>query len=262
MDSINNLLNRIDAWGKDFNPETNESQSVFKRTVATRLATVFIGSILDITALAKEAFTAICVPTKKLLNKFKELSGSNCFDTVERNLPTTKNLSATMNRVAAYAIGAFSSVTVGIISPSANFDLHCNLNLARNVNQEAQEISALMQEIAYERKAKELLEQSNLITTEQQENIQKEVTQIQDAIEEVKDKIATAECVILNEVAHEAEQFAEDMKQLASEISTDHHESEKHIEKDSASDLKSELEAAAKAATAQAEQFIEASNIL
>lgn len=194
MDSVNNLLNRIDAWGQNFNPETNENQTWFKRNVATRFATVVVGSFLDITAMAKETFTVICVPPKFIVNTLIYISDSACLDSLDRKLPSTKNLFATMYRIAAYAIGVISSVVVGFWSPSFNFKIHYSLGLVRNINDNDQEIFSLLQQVEYDRKANDLQNdvsfsaqlKNSKIEAVENEILEKVITTQSDTLEQTK----------------------------------------------------------------------------
>lgn len=163
---LNNLMNRVDGWGQPNNPETNEPQGVFKRVFATRAATVAFGVPLEVAAVAENVFKAtvkgIFIPVRLAVNTFSCLTGSEACEDCNDKLPKVKSFLRAVYRVAAYAIGTFFTLTLGFISPAANFKLHAALGLAENRRERDQETAASIAEAENARKAEEALRQAAL----------------------------------------------------------------------------------------------------
>lgn len=149
MGSVNSVLNRINEWQQPINLETNEEQGWFKRNVASRLATVVFGSLLDANEMVKESFTLACVAPKAAIRKINLIAKSDRLDSADRALPSTNSIFSTAYRVVACAIGIFSSIVLGSISPSLNYKFHSFLGLAKGKADD--DVCSLIKEAQYER---------------------------------------------------------------------------------------------------------------
>ncbi|MBA3815856.1 MAG: hypothetical protein H0X29_04930 [Parachlamydiaceae bacterium] len=246
---VNNFLNRVEAWGNNFNPETFEEQGWCKKNVATRFATFFVGSVLDVTAVAKEALTAVCVPAKIVLNKISIISGSEGINSIERELPSTTSLFKTVYRVLAYALGAFSSLTLGVLSPSLNFRFHCYLGIAKNHIERDQEISSFLQQVEYDKKANDLLVQTSNsssiapleVVYETSEEVPTECEVLEEVSTEYLEEAPTeAECVFIEETSNETVETTKETLDVVEKTIVDTYSSEKTTSKKNEIEVASE----------------------
>lgn len=164
MEPFNNVMNGINDWSLPRNPYTNEPQSFFKREVATRVATVTVGAPVEITAVAQNIFRAVTngvfIPLKIVVNVFSCISGSNSLDDLDDFLPKVQSFLKAVYRVVAYAIGTFSTFTLGFISPSANFKLHEALGLAENRRERDLETAKALADLADALRAEQTLKEA------------------------------------------------------------------------------------------------------
>jgi len=129
MSPLNNMLNRINTWNT---PE----EGFIKKEIGARLANFFFTLPLEITAIAENILaTGVYTASTALKSSMKVvtfLSGSEAIDKFEKKLPGFLDLLKSIARVVAYTfIGLPSTILFGvIISPEANYQLHCKQGLA------------------------------------------------------------------------------------------------------------------------------------
>lgn len=209
MSPLNNLMNRVDGWSQSLNPETDEPQGFFKRVVAGRLATVVFGVPLEVAAAAQNVFKTfykgVFMPLKVVANTISCVSGTDALDVLDEKLPKYKSFFKAVYRVAAYAIGTFFTLTVGFISPAANFKLHAVLGLGVNERERDQQAAAALIDIENAKKAEAVLKEAAA-------KLQAELTQ---KAEQEKAAAAAAKRAVQEKLAVEATKKAEQEKAAA-----------------------------------------------
>jgi hypothetical protein len=123
-----------------------QSDSFLARSVGSRFTTVVAGVPLEILAVAQnliklpfEAAQMVIKLPAKIINTCVDSPSLNEFAS---SLPGPIALLKTALKVLGYAIGAFFTATLGLLSPKANFNLHVFLSLVKDEKAEAQKLKA------------------------------------------------------------------------------------------------------------------------
>lgn len=141
MSPLNQVMNRVDSWGQKVD-EIGIPQSWAKRHLLTRAITFAAGVPVELTAALQNIIAtpvyAAGVVGKLATKTLRVCSSSEFLKNLDEVLPGPAQLVRTVLRVVAYAIGAIFTGTLGVLSPSANFRLHCSVpfvDLTTNVRE-------------------------------------------------------------------------------------------------------------------------------
>lgn len=141
MGPLNLVMNKVDSWSQKVD-EMEVHQSWAKRHLLTRAVTVAAGVPLEITAVFQNIIAtpvyAVGVVCKLATKTLRVCSSAEFLKKVDDALPSLADLARTVLRIIAYAVGTVFTATLGYLSPSANFRLHCSvpfLDLASNVRE-------------------------------------------------------------------------------------------------------------------------------
>lgn len=134
MGPINNILNRIDACN-------DQTARPIKNAICSRATNLFVSFPTEVAAVAQNilltpfhAAGAVLKTGARIVNL---VTGSQAVKNFEAKLPGFTDLLRTVTRIVAYAIGTALTLTLGVISPKANFNAHCALGLTINLRKEA-----------------------------------------------------------------------------------------------------------------------------
>lgn len=134
MGPLNNILNRINTWS---NPETN----AFKKVIGTRVTNLLVSTPLEIAAIAQNILLTPVYAASTVFKGFTKVvalvTGSQAIKNFEAKLPGFTKLLNAIAGIVAYTIGAAFTATLGVLSPRANFAVHCGLGLVSNKKQNA-----------------------------------------------------------------------------------------------------------------------------
>lgn len=165
MGPVNNILNRINTWN---DPEVG----AFKRVIGARAANVFVTVPTELAAVAQNVLLAPVYTASTALKLSAKtvayISGSETVKNFEAKLPGFTELLRTVARIVAYSIGTILTATVGVISPKANFNMHCALGLAIDKREEVVKIT--FEEIKAN-EAAEKIEEQRVVELQELENL-------------------------------------------------------------------------------------------
>lgn len=134
MGPLNNILNRIDA-------NNDQTARPIKNAVFSRATNLFVTFPTEVAAIAQNIlltpFHAAGAVLKTGVKVVSLATGSQAVKNFEAKLPGFTDLLRTVTRIVAYTIGAGLTLTLGVLSPKANFNAHCALGLAINQRREA-----------------------------------------------------------------------------------------------------------------------------
>ena len=226
MDSVNIVLNRINTWS---NPEVKP----FKRIVGTRLTNLVVTVPLEIGVVAKNI---LLVPVYAGSTIFKGLTkvvalitNSQDVKKFEAKLPGFSDLLRSIAKIFAFTIGAALTATLGVLSPKANFAVHCglglitDLKLRKTLKDELQAIELKKmqieldakyeaEKIAKEIRAKEQEELNNLT------HVYKEAKKIENEVKHsINDKVTPLVEKVIDETKQAVHQAVEEIKEIEEE---------------------------------------------
>ena len=160
MHALNNWMNRIDGWRHSVDANGNP-RSFFKKEILSRFGTALVGTPLEIAAVAQNIIaapiTAVGVVAKLGVKTVRCVTSAEFFKKLDNALPSLKDFIRTVLRVFAYAIGAFSTATIGFISPDLNFAAHCKVPFLHLAYNKQQQIDQAAVEVQRQRTAEEEL---------------------------------------------------------------------------------------------------------
>lgn len=144
MIATNELLNRINEWNA---PEHN----AFKRHMCSRVTNLCATAPMETLAVAQNILTVPFQVVGVTLNLGTKVLSVICCSKALRdfraNLPSISDLCRTLARIVLYAVGTVFTATIGVLSPSANFKLHCAMGLAVDQREEAIKIAIIEAEL-------------------------------------------------------------------------------------------------------------------
>lgn len=159
MSPLNGLMNHV--------TELSNSENCFTRNISSRAAMILGGIPLELLAAIQNVISLpfqpigiCCKFSVKILNL---CCGSQFLSDVEDSLPGIRQIFVTAYKIVAYTIGTIFTGILGLISPMANFRLHCALSLVRNEKEEAERVQA-NEEAVKQRELQEALMQAQIQT--------------------------------------------------------------------------------------------------
>lgn len=157
MNSLNRLMNHVDGL--------SNSNRFIVRTVSTRLVSFSGGVPFEILAslqnLVKLPFQPFGLACKYAIKVINFVFDSTLLGRLENGLPGFTDIIKTALKVIGYALGAVFTTTLGVLSPRANFLLHCACGLIENEKVEAEKRHAQI-EAARLREAQEIALQAQI----------------------------------------------------------------------------------------------------
>jgi hypothetical protein len=209
MGPLNNCMNRINGWSQPINPTTGQPQGFARRHIATRVATACCFP-QEIAAIVQNALLSVvqapCAVLKLGVGTAACIfKSSDLLQKLNNKLPySLTDFMRTVARVIGYAIGAFSTITLGaLISPSANFRLHCALGLVSNQREAALKALLEKQELKKQEEVAEGILKTLLETQEAQEDIK---DMLKNLSQSATKPVETIDPVVQNEAQSKPEQ--------------------------------------------------------
>ena len=205
MHTVNALFDRTINIAHDL---TCPDNSAFSRYVTSRLAAVpVLGA--EVMAIAKE--TLITAPSKMIslvaglgARVISVISGSEAMKKFAEKQSDLTDFLRTVGKIVVSVIGIGLTSTIGIISPDANFALHCKLGLAIN---QKEELDSLQKEWEV------INGQIRHLAIEQAETIAERI-----AKEEVKEEAKKIQKDIKNDFAQAEENVAEVLEHAEEDV--------------------------------------------
>lgn len=138
MTPLNNLMN--------YSIQLSDSESFFKSRISSRVVMTTAGAPVEAVVAV---YNAIKLPFETALFCVKIpakasallITSNNLKDFADR-LPGPGNIFTTALKIVAYTLGAAFTLTLGFISPRANFKLHTSLGMIRDYKAENDRLRA------------------------------------------------------------------------------------------------------------------------
>lgn len=134
MSPLTCMLNRFDSWN-------NHETCLFKKNVVARAANILVITPLEVAAVVENVFSTSVYVASTFLKSFLKtaslLTNSKGLKNFQAKLPGFTDVLRSIARVVAYTLGTALTLTIGILSPKTNFEMHCTMGLTINKQQEA-----------------------------------------------------------------------------------------------------------------------------
>lgn len=133
MIPVNDIMNHINEWN-------DPAVSTWKTEVGSRFENLFVTTPTEAVAVLQNVLIAPVqaagLALKTGARAVSWISGSEAVKRFEEKMPNLPDFILTLARIVVYSIGTVLTATLGVISPSANFNIHCSLGIAINRKEE------------------------------------------------------------------------------------------------------------------------------